>query len=126
MLVLFLHGGEILAFFGSILLGLIGFIASFALLWNYPPRHPLVPALIYLILALLLTLWLSVRPETMLVLVLPTAFWFPWSVMSIILATALELDSLWIFAPGSILNALLIFGIGKLGRKHKDRTKIDS
>src|SRR5687768_5958395 len=110
------HGLEILGLMTGAMVGFIGFVSFLALLLRRPPRMPVLPAVIYFLVALVPSI-LFLFSDDGYVFLLALIFSFPWSLLFVLLATFLDIN----FGNGAallgaILNSLLIYGIGLFGK----------
>jgi hypothetical protein len=98
----------------SVLLGCL-VLSVFALwLWLCPPHLPILPAAAYLLLGLIFCYAFMMDRYY---LVLAVAFSFPWGLlMSFGSSFFLEYN----FGVGTVLNAILIYGIGKVVKRRNE------
>ena len=94
-------------------LGLVGFVVMMFWLISRPPRSPLRPAAIYLLLASIPSTLFLLSDEGY-VLLLAVIFTFPWSFLFVILTTFLEVNfgNLAAFV-GAGLNAIVFYVVGR-------------
>ncbi len=118
MPVLLLHGEEILGVMAAAVLGLLLFPAILIWLWCRPPRNPLVPTIIYVVIALA-TFVAVLVDDDIYALMLATIVYFPWSAILFFVSPFLNIDlgSIAFLVAGAI-NAALIYGVGKLAKKN--------
>lgn len=123
MAVLLFHGGEILGFFAGMVVGFAGWATILSLLFTRPPRNPIIPAILYLLIASIPgMLFLLSDDLNMLQLIFVWIFSFPWSMLFVVLATFFNLD----FGSsaalvGAFLNAITFYVVGKTARFRLDR-----
>lgn len=122
MTLLFFHGGEILGFFAGVVAGFAVWAAILSLLFIRPPRNPVVPAVIYFVVASLPgMLFLFSTDLNMLQLILVWMAIFPWSLIFVLLAAFFDLDIGNSAAlVGALLNAVLFYVIGRTARWRMD------
>ena len=122
MVLAFLHGEIIVAWFlaGALAL-LVGSLFALAL-WLHPPRSPLLLSAVYLSLAIVfMALWMS-DESSLAKSSLGFAFVMPWSAlfMFAILQCQVEIP-LWVTSLGLIVNAVVIYFAAKWARGRKLR-----
>lgn len=120
----FLHGGEAVAIALVVLvLAVCAAIAVAWWWWRHPPRSPITPTTIYLLVATgCLLLW-RVEPTR-----LPPLSWLgfvaslPWSILYLMVGGLFFEEDLpaWPLLAGVAVNAGLIYGAAKLARRHHE------
>ena len=110
MTLAFLHG-EILV--GWFLTGALVIFAAACVgfwLWRYPPRAPILPAAIYLVIAIVGGfLWMT-DPSNLLWSSIGFALTLPWSAVFLFAVMQCEVEPpAWLILPGIPLNALLVY-----------------
>lgn len=100
----------------SLLLALLLFPVVVFWLWKRPPRTPALPAVVYLLTAFVFCV-VAMAYDKDFLLILAAVFSFPWSFLLIILGAFLEVDlGTSIVFPGLMINAFLIYQIGKASK----------
>lgn len=122
MTLLLFHGTEIVLLFAGVGLGAVILLTLLIVIFTRPNRFPIIPASIYLVIALascLSFLLDEYRSGTFLddgyLLVLPVALCFPWSLMTVILATFYETNlGVFPFLLGASVNAVILYIVGRI------------
>ncbi len=108
-----MHGEIVIQLLASILLGFF-VLAAFALwLWLRPPRFPILFAAVYLLLGLVCGYAYAFMYDRN-YLVLAFDFSFPWGLL---LSFGNTFFQEYYFGFGTVLNATLIYGIGKVAKR---------
>jgi hypothetical protein len=117
---LLFHGEIIVELAASVLLTFLIFLALALWLWLRPPKMPILPAVVYLLLASVFCIAFLISDSEY--LVPAVAFSFPWSWLLIFVSTfVLEYNlGVGLLLPGVALNAILIYGIGKIVKKRNE------
>jgi hypothetical protein len=107
-------------FVGMMLIGglEVAVLLVVAAFWTkFPPRSPIIPALIYLILAAICFAIWSVARLSLVMNILVLSLVLPWSLI-FFLEIPYEFDiSEWWLLLGVVLNGLIIYGLAVLARK---------
>ena len=114
MLLLF-HGEMAFFLFGAAVIGLIGFGILAAGLLLRPPSRPVLPAMIYLVLAALVCFWFILSGSDLASLVAMTAS-SPAGALIAFLAEVSDRMLGTVLLVGVLLNSVLIYGSGVLSK----------
>jgi len=118
MILALLHGEIIVGWF---LAGaLAAFVAFVVFLWWYwrPPRSPIVPAGIYLLLALVAFVQWKSDESNLIISSLGFALTLPWSAIVLLAVMIFDIQaSTWAILPGISLNVALIYFAAKAMRR---------
>jgi len=111
---LLFHGEIIVQLAASVLLAFLIFLALALWLWLRPPALPILPAVVYVLLASVFCITFLMSGSDYLVPAV-VAFSFPWSWLLIFVSTFVLESNLGegFLLLGVALNAILIYGIGK-------------
>jgi hypothetical protein len=120
MALAFLHG-EII--FGWLSMGALAvlIVPVIGLWWSrHPPRVPILPSVIYLVLAaVFFALWIS-DESSLLLSSLGFAFAVPWSAIYLFAILTLQVEiPIWVILPGFFVNAALIYFTAEFMRRRK-------
>lgn len=103
------------------LFALIVFSAAAFWLWKRPPRAPALLAVVYLIAAFVFCVAAMALDKDYL-LIPASVLAFPWSFLLIILSSFLDADlGAGIVFPGLMINAFLIYQIGKAAKNRNEQ-----
>ena len=118
---LLFHGEIIVQLAASILLAFLIFLALALWLWLRPPALPILPVVVYVLPALVFCIAFLVSDKDYL-LMPAVAFSFPWSWLLIFVSTfVLEYNlGVGFMLLGVALNAILIYGIGKIVKRRNE------
>ena len=129
MTFLLFHGTEILSFMAGIVLGIAALPGIFIWVLNRPPAKPARPAILYFLLAVSSCTFFMIAdhlnsdslPDASVLLMLPVAVCFPWSVMIVVLSGVLDVDlGMGTLFLGGVLNAVLSYWVAKFARRRLD------
>jgi hypothetical protein len=113
MPVLFFHGEEILGLMAGALLGLLVFPAVIFWVWSHPPRIPILPTIVYIVIASAAFIAFQVF-DNVYSLMLAFVVFFPWSLVVVLVSGYLDND---LGTPGFVIagaiNAILIYVTGR-------------
>ena len=120
MTLAFLHGEIIVGWLSMSVLALLVVPVVALWWWRRPPRAPILPSVIYLVLAaVFFALWMS-DESNLLLSSLGFAFAFPWSVIYLFAILTLQVEiPIWVILPGFLVNAALIYFAAKFLRRRK-------
>lgn len=123
MALLFFHCGDALGVLVGMAFSCVCWIAILTLLSTRPPRDPIIPAILYLLIASIpCTLLLMSDDLSMLQVIVVWIFGFPWLVVFVVLEPSFDLNfGNSVALIGAFLNAILFYVVGKTARWRLDR-----
>jgi hypothetical protein len=120
MILALLHGEILIGWFLTGALATFAAVAVFLWWFWHPPRSPIVPAGIYLLLAIVaFVLWKS-DESNLLTSSLGFALTLPWSAIVLLAVMIFDIQvSTWAILPGIPLNVVLIYFAAKAMRRRR-------
>ena len=108
----------------GLVLGTVGFVLFFIGLWTHPPRSPIVPSIVYLVLAAAAVAFAATffaAVGTGVFFAILTAFDLPGLILAAMLGPMTDVDvAVPVIIAGLLLNAALIYGAGAFAKKRFD------